>query len=127
MWPLAYRFATSFEPVREVFDATWERLIAKPQALVLVAEEGDGAVVGYLLAHSHLAFFANGPVVWVEEVMVDEDRRGGGIGRCLMEHAEAWATSIGAAYAALATRRAATFYRALGYEESAVFFRKLLL
>jgi hypothetical protein len=27
---------------------------------------------------------------------------------------------------ALATRRAAAFYQALGYEESAVYFRKLL-
>jgi GNAT superfamily N-acetyltransferase len=106
-------------------------LIGEPQAPVRVAEGADRAVVGYLLAHSHLAFFANGPVAWVEEAMVeeamvDEAHRGAGGGRILMEHAEAWSTSIGAAYVAFATRRARPFHEALGYEDSAVFFRELL-
>jgi hypothetical protein len=39
---------------------------------------------------------------------------------------EAWASGQGCALVALATRRAAPFYRALGYEESAACFRKLL-
>jgi NAD(P)-dependent dehydrogenase (short-subunit alcohol dehydrogenase family) len=37
-----------------------------------------------------------------------------------------YAASRGCKLAALATRRAAGFYRALGYEESATYFRKLL-
>ena len=37
---------------------------------------------------------------------------------------EGWAVSQGCAVVALATRRAAPFYRALGYEESASYFRK---
>ena len=40
---------------------------------------------------------------------------------------EAWAAGHGCALVALATRRAAPFYRALGYEESAAYFRKLLI
>jgi hypothetical protein len=43
-----------------------------------------------------------------------------------MEAFESWAKSRGAALVALATRRAAPFYLALGYEESASYFRKLL-
>ena len=43
-----------------------------------------------------------------------------------MGAAQAWASGSGAAYVALATRRAAAFYTALDYEESAVFFRKPL-
>jgi hypothetical protein len=39
---------------------------------------------------------------------------------------EQWAAARGCALVALATRRAAPFYRALGYEESAVYFRRLL-
>lgn len=39
---------------------------------------------------------------------------------------ERWAAAEGCALVALATRRAAPFYRAIGYEESAVYFRKLL-
>jgi hypothetical protein len=37
-----------------------------------------------------------------------------------------WAAIRDCALIALATRRAAPFYRALGYEESAVYFRKIL-
>lgn len=56
--------------------------------------------------------------------MVDESQRQSGIGRLLMDHAERWAESTGAAYLALASRRAGPFYLALGYEDSAVFFKK---
>jgi hypothetical protein len=40
---------------------------------------------------------------------------------------EHWAAGRGCTLVALATRRAAPFYRALGYEESAVYLRKILL
>jgi hypothetical protein len=39
---------------------------------------------------------------------------------------ESWARAHGCALVALSTRRAGPFYRALGYEESAVYFRKVL-
>ncbi|HEX8005064.1 MAG TPA: GNAT family N-acetyltransferase [Trebonia sp.] len=51
--------------------------------------------------------------------------RGQGIGRALMSAFEQWADTQGCALVALATRRAASFYRALGYEESATYFRKV--
>jgi hypothetical protein len=43
-----------------------------------------------------------------------------------MEAFEGWAAAGGCALVALATRRAAPFYRALGYQESAAYFRKAL-
>ena len=126
VWPLARDFATSFTPDRTTFHGTWNGLIGSPGSLLLVAEAGKDNIVGYLLGNSHLSFFANGPVAWVEEVMVEQSSRRAGIGRCLMEHAESWARSTGAAYLALASRRAGSFYIALGYEDSAVFYKKNL-
>jgi GNAT superfamily N-acetyltransferase len=123
VWLLARDFATSFTPQRAVFEASFAELIVAPRTLVLVAV-ADSAVVGYLLAHWHSTFFANGPVAWVEEIMVDEASRRSRVGRSLMTAAEEWARSVDAAYLSLATRRAADFYRSLGYEESAIFFRK---
>lgn len=125
VWPLARDFATSFSPRREAFEETWRRLLATPDALLAVAED-DERVVGYLLAHCHLTFLANGPVGWVEEVAVAEERRRSGTGRALMQFAEDWARERGAAYLALASRRAGAFYAALGYEDSAVFFKRSL-
>jgi hypothetical protein len=46
--------------------------------------------------------------------------------RRLMERAEEWARSTGAAYLALASRRAGSFYLALDYEDSAVYYKKTL-
>jgi GNAT superfamily N-acetyltransferase len=127
VWPLARDLATSYVLERAAFGRSFALLLADPQALVLVAEDPagpGGGVVGYLLATSHPAFHANGPVAWVEEVMVAASARGAGVGRQLMAAAEDWASRRGAAYIALATRRAAPFYQALGYDDSAVYFKK---
>ena len=63
---------------------------------------------------------------WVEELMVAPQHRGAGIGRALMTAAELWGNESGAAYVCLATRRAAGFYSALGYEPSASYFKRSL-
>jgi GNAT superfamily N-acetyltransferase len=125
VFSLAARFATSFAVEPPAFDRAWQRLRLDESACLFVAED-EGAVTGYLLGFRHDTFFANGPVGWVEEVMVEESRRGSGLGRDLMSHFEAWSAEAGCALVALATRRADAFYRAIGYEESATYFRKLL-
>lgn len=124
VWPLARDFATSFKLARAAFDATWPQLVGAPHTVLLVAETAERGVVGYLLGNSHLTFLANGPVAWVEELMVDQQMRQAGIGRLLMDQAENWAQSVGASYLALASRRAGDFYLALGYEDSATFYKK---
>ncbi|KZM77978.1 GNAT family N-acetyltransferase [Cellulosimicrobium sp. I38E] len=125
VWPLVVDFATSYVPERCAFDVSFALLLADPHALVLVAQARED-VVGHLVAHRHATLFANAPVAWVEEVMVDADARRRGVGGLLMDAAERWAEDAGAAYVALATRRAAGFYARLGFEESATFFRKRL-
>jgi GNAT superfamily N-acetyltransferase len=127
VWPLARDLATSYVVERPAFGRSFALLLADANALVLVAERPGApeyGVVGYLLATSHPAFHANGPVVWVEEVMVAAGARAAGVGRQLMAAAEDWAHDRGARYVALATRRAAPFYQALGYQDSAVYFKK---
>jgi GNAT superfamily N-acetyltransferase len=128
VWPLARDLATSFAPEREAFGRSYRAILADPHAAVLVAvdavEGATGRVVGYAHVLTHPAFHANGDIAWIEEVAVDADHRGAGYGRVLMEAAERWARAAGASYVALATRRAAEFYRALDYEESAVYFKK---
>ena len=125
IWPLARDLATSYEVDREAFLAIFDQVLLTTDALVLVAESDD-QVVGYLLAQQHQTFHANGPVVWVEEVMVSAAHRGLGVARALMDTVEVWAREHDAAYVALATRRAADFYAALGYEPSATYFKHRL-
>lgn len=123
VWPLARDFATSFRPERDQFEQTFRSLLHSSSALILVARMPE-RICGYLLAHTHQTFLANGPVAWVEEVMVDHRDRSQGIGFALMAEAERWGQSQGAAYVSLASRRAGGFYLHLGYEDSAVFYKK---
>ncbi len=122
---LARAFATSFIVEQAAFERAFAELLTHPEAFLAVAE-ANGGVMGYVLGFDHLTFFANGRVAWVEEITVGELFRRQGIGRRLMESFEAWATAREAKMVALATRRAADFYGALGYEESAAYFRKRL-
>ena len=62
----------------------------------------------------------------MEEITVRADLRKKGIGRALMHAFEAWARQRDSKLVGVATRRAAAFYKALGYEESAAYLRKLL-
>jgi GNAT superfamily N-acetyltransferase len=122
---LAADLAQSFPFSQESFRASYPALLADERACLLVAVNGRKSV-GYLLGFRHLTFYANGPVGWVEEIAVRHQDRGRGIGRSLMDAFEGWAAGQGCALIALATRRAAPFYLALGYEESATYFRKVL-
>jgi GNAT superfamily N-acetyltransferase len=122
---LAAGLARSFPFSRARFGLSYPALLADDDACLLLAVDGE-VRLGYLLGFRHLTFYANGPVGWVEEVFVRGQDRARGVGRALMSAFERWAAVRDCALVALATRRAAPFYRALGYEESAVYFRKIV-
>jgi len=122
---LARAFATSFVVEQPAFERALAELLTHPDAFLSVAE-ADGEVAGYVLGFDHLTFFANGRVAWVEEIMVGASFRRQDMGRRLMEVFEAWTTAREAKMIALATRRVSDFYKALGYGESAAYFRKRL-
>lgn len=123
LWPLVERFATSYVPERKGFEAMFAAILADETSLLLVAVDPT-RLAGFLSATLRPALYAGAPLAWVEELMVREDLRGLGIGRQLMEGVEAWARDRGAVHLALATRRADDFYTAIGYQESATYFKK---
>jgi GNAT superfamily N-acetyltransferase len=122
---LAAELAQSFPFSPEEFRASYPALAADPGARLLLAANGP-EIAGYLLGFRHLTFYAGGPVAWVEELVVRPADRGLGVGAALMGAFEDWAAGQRCALVAVATRRAAPFYRAVGYEESAAYFRKVL-
>jgi GNAT superfamily N-acetyltransferase len=125
LFELVQAFAASLEPERAQFERSFERLLTAPDGRLLVADS-DGKLIGYVLGFYHETFFANGRVGWVEEIMVESGWRRRGVGRRLMDEFERWAMRRGCRLVALATRRAASFYCLLGYDESAIYFRKLI-
>jgi len=125
IFSLVENFATSFTPERDALDHSLEQLLSDASVLMNVALL-ENEIVGYCLAFDHYTLYANGRVTWVEEIMTRDDLRKKGIGCELMTSVEVWAASRNSKLIGLATRRAAPFYSAIGYEDSATFFRKLV-
>ena len=125
LFGLAKEFPTSFVLERAAFEIALADIISTDGVNLSVAEV-NGEVIGYCLGFDHYTFYANGRIAWVEEITVKEPVRRRGVGKVLMENFEEWSSNRGNKLVALATRRAASFYSSIGYEESATFFRKLL-
>ncbi|WP_168207543.1 GNAT family N-acetyltransferase [Microlunatus elymi] len=126
LFRMAQLLATSATPQRQTFDHLLTEILADPHQYLLVAAAPTG-LSGYLYGLIHPAFHANGKIAWAEELFVDPDLRGAGLGRKLMTDFEDWAKQVGhAQYIAVATRRAHDFYDAIGFAESATYFKKTL-
>jgi ribosomal protein S18 acetylase RimI-like enzyme len=101
-------------PARE----QWQAIAAAEATLLLVAESPDGTPVGMLT----LAVFAipTGVRAWIEDVVVDEDVRGGGVGALLVRRAVDLAFESGARTVDLTSRpsreAANRLYQRLGFE-----------
>ena len=116
-------FVTSYAPSEEAFARHFPAIREREDADLLVAVCG-GVVVGYALAARFPTFYANGPVAFLQELMVDPKHRQRGIGRTLVAAILERARAAGCAELTLATRRAGDFYRKLGFTESAGYFKR---
>lgn len=122
LFALLGRFAVSYSPDRVAFQANLPKLLDSEHQVLLVAAE-DERVVGYVMASESMTLYANGPAAELIELMVVEERRKQGIGRVLVETAIAWARERGCVEVNVPTRRAGGYYKRLGFEETAAFYR----
>ncbi|MCZ0991041.1 GNAT family N-acetyltransferase [Streptomyces diastatochromogenes] len=126
VWRLLNGFVTSYRPDRAVFeDVTFPQVLksaAEGGAEFLVAER-DSATVGYVLAVRMPTLFAGGTVLELLELTVDAGLRGGGIGSALIRAVQARAEAAGDVEVTVPTRRAGEFYRRLGFDETATYFK----
>lgn len=125
VFAMAKELATSFVVNKANFEASYRKILATENHAIFVAELNNN-VVGYSLGFFNVSFYANGHVAWLEELYVEPAYRGQGVGRLLTDVHERWSIDHDCSLTALATRRAETFYSAIGYEASATYFRKIL-
>lgn len=94
-----------------------EEIVSSPSSHLFFAE-CEGVVVGMLTVGEYLA--PTGRKMWIEDVVVDEAMRGRAIGRMLVEHAIAFARSLGNGTLMLTSRpsriAANSLYRSCGFE-----------
>ena len=94
-----------------------EEIVSSPSSHLFFAE-CEGVVVGMLTVGEYIA--PTGRKMWIEDVVVDEAMRGRAIGRMLVEHAIAFAGSLGNGTLMLTSRpsriAANSLYRSCGFE-----------
>jgi GNAT superfamily N-acetyltransferase len=123
LFKMVKTMATSFVPEYSLFEANFDKIIKQDNYKIIVAEK-EGDLVGYIFGHDHLTFYSNGRISGIDELFVDELHRRNGIGKRLVVEFENWASDRGAKEMTVPTRRAADFYKALQYKESATLFIK---
>jgi GNAT superfamily N-acetyltransferase len=117
---------TSEETARRILE-----LSGNSEHAVLVADEG-GMLLGWIHVHLAHSLAVDGRVE-VAGLVVDENHRGRGVGRVLMERAEIWAREKNCTSVRLRSNvlrgAAHLFYERLGYRETKVqkAFQKQLL
>jgi N-acetylglutamate synthase-like GNAT family acetyltransferase len=125
LFGFARALATSYIVERGAFERALSRITDSDSSLLFVAESGS-RIAGYALASIVPTFYANGMLVELVELYVDEQMRGLGIGSALMSDIEAEARRIGAVEITVMTRRARDFYLKSGFEETAIYYKRKL-
>ncbi|MES2473831.1 MAG: aminoglycoside 6'-N-acetyltransferase [Pseudomonadota bacterium] len=109
-------------------------MLTRPDALVLLAREGD-AVTGFVeaaLRRDYVNGCETSPVAFVEGIYVRPDYRGHGVARALIAAIEQWARAQNvkelASDALLGNSQSHAMHQALGFAETerVVYFRKAL-
>lgn len=94
-------------------------LLERPGSAAVLVAEKDGRVAGMVTAQLVVSTAEGALSALVEDMVVDEAERGGGLGRLLLHGIEAWAARLGATRLQLLADRdnapALAFYARLGW------------
>lgn len=70
----------------EVHESTWDRVTTQDKGFFgLLAENADGEIVGFVHCLEHYNTWGTTPRIYLEDLYVSENIRGGGVGRALIE------------------------------------------
>ncbi len=86
------------------------QVVRHPEAAVFVASEGL-KVIGYLALSHRPQIRLGGRAAYIDELVVDERRRGDGVGTALLDAALVYARGLGCRRVDLTTNRARTSYQ----------------
>lgn len=96
LWDGYTRFYGAVVPP-QVTERTWARILDPASPVIGRVAEREGRLVGLTVSVLHEATWAITPVLYLEDLFVDPDTRGGGIGRALMQDVIAQAEGRGCA------------------------------
>lgn len=112
--------ALGYAPDRPAFDAAFTDLVGDDRSsFMLVAQDGAGVVLGYALTTISPLLHTSGSSAQLQELAVDGEHRGTGVGTRLMEAVEEICRERNVRQLLVPSRRSADFYERLGYQSTA--------
>lgn len=114
-------------PRRDSFELAFAGALEVSTGNMLLVAEFNGDVVGYALATSARLLYTNGDSAQLQELVVDAQSRGHGIGSQLVGAVERECRSRHIRQLTVASKRAAAFYEQLDYRSTADFLKKSFL
>jgi N-acetylglutamate synthase-like GNAT family acetyltransferase len=125
IFSLLKQLGSTYAPDRVAFDESLVFLIEdEATSALLIAEDAHGNVVGYALTTITPLLYTNGRSAQLQELVVDHDVRGSGVGTALIEAVETVCRQRFVTQLTVASRRSADFYERLGYRSTADFLKK---
>ncbi|HEV8574590.1 MAG TPA: GNAT family N-acetyltransferase [Dehalococcoidia bacterium] len=113
---------------RERLSAAFRWAVEQPNADIILAFDGDKAV-GLTSVYADIQSLGFGPKCWLQDMVVDKERRSEGIGGLLMAAAETWARARGLTHIELSSNNgrvdAHRFYERRGFRRAFAFLKWL--
>lgn len=95
LWQGYQRFYKT-EIAQTTTDTTWSRLLDPREPMHCAVAEIDGRLVGFVHHIQHRSCWTVGDYIYLQDLFVDPELRGQGMGRALIEHVYARAAAAGA-------------------------------
>jgi GNAT superfamily N-acetyltransferase len=115
---------------KELDQDKFNTFLKDPEILIYIADL-DGKAIGYLTMNFNRALLDIGTTAIIDELVVDQDHRGGGVGTKLVAHAVTVAKELGCSEIGVGTesenKSARKFYKKCGFDEIGVIFEKHLV
>lgn len=129
LFELARQYQTGREPIsRDEFLVALDNVLRHrdQETNVLFVAELGGKVVGYSLLTVSRLLHAPGLTAHLQEIVVDSDTRGHGVGDRLMQANEHYCMGRGVRQISASTARMGTFYNHRGFSPMGEHYRKIL-
>ena len=125
IFELLGQLTVSYVVTRDEFDALFVDLCTDDRAMLHVVEL-DGRVRGYALTIVTRMLHVGGESAQLQELVVDADHRGAGLGTALLEAVESDSRARGVRQLVVASRRASQYYSARGFVVTADYLKRVL-
>jgi len=125
VFALLEQLASTYTPDRAAFETAFAQLVDDHDtAVLLVSEDASGSVLGYALTTITPLLYTNGSSAQLQELVVDSEHHGEGIGTDLVEEVERICRERGVKQLTVPSRRSAGFYERIGYRSTADFLKR---